>query len=231
MSDRFFLNKVGKDDSSCNSEYLFDRSSYIREILATELIQCAILSTYGFNIAHSQNELADLLGIDSKVPCLILHGDKRKVVGETSLLRKRRQYEYHKENERISQQQSEEISLLTNTECCKNNMKSLHSNSDIGITEKVQSKYDTYDKPEVDIIHISDKVVKEKTSHNNLETLNPDFTLKGLSTYPESVFVERIVPQWVSKYTSLHNIRSKQISSSNSSSSSRYIYIYIYIYI
>jgi hypothetical protein len=220
MSDRFFLNSV--IGSECNSGYLFDRSLYIRKILSDEFVQCAILSTYGFNIAHSQNELADLLGIDSKIPCLILHGDKRRVVGETSLLRKGRQYECQREKETVSQQEYERIATVSSTECCNDDVENLHVESDIGITKKIQRKSDSHDKHEADVNHLLGKVVRDKTDQNNPESLDHDLILKGLSTYPESVFVERIVPKWSSKYNPLIKKHSNSSSSSSSSSSTGY---------
>lgn len=222
MSDRFFLNSIGSDRIS---EYLFDRSQFIQKILTEELCQCAILSTYGFNVEHSQKELANLIGIDSKVPTLILHGDKGKILNETSLLRKN-EHEY-KEKESVSEQQSQGISRLTSTsveECCrvrnfhststKNDAESIHVKSNSCVIKNAQSKPDSCKlfKPDAEINHLLESLETEERFQHSSETSNAEFSLKGLHTYPANVFIERIVPQW--------SVQTTAVGSSSRSSSS-----------
>jgi hypothetical protein len=87
MTDRFFLNVVEGDDDTVDSRYVFNRSEYMKN-LCKEDVKCVVLSTFGFDVESSRQEISCLLGPDSTIPTLIVHGDRRRAVHEASLFRK-----------------------------------------------------------------------------------------------------------------------------------------------
>ena len=88
MSDRFFLNVVNSVTDSDNAKFLLDRSHYMQSLTQHDVL-CVIMSSFGLNVESSQSEFLNLLGAESKVPTLIIHGDKRKSLAAASLLRKK----------------------------------------------------------------------------------------------------------------------------------------------
>ena len=88
MSDRFFLNVVNSVTDSDNAKFLLDRSHYMLGLTEQDVL-CVIMSSFGLNVESSQSEFLNLLGAESKVPTLIIHGDKRKSLAAASLLRKK----------------------------------------------------------------------------------------------------------------------------------------------
>ena len=87
MADRFFLNAVEGDDGTTDSRYVFNRSEYMKNLCKDD-VKCVVLSTYGFNVDSSRLEISGLLGPDSKIPTLIVHGDRRRALLTASLLSK-----------------------------------------------------------------------------------------------------------------------------------------------
>ena len=88
MSDRFYLNSVGSSSETENPNYVLHRCQYMKKILEED-VKCIILSTYGLNTESALSELHDLLNEESKVPTLILHGDKGKALNVASNARRR----------------------------------------------------------------------------------------------------------------------------------------------
>ena len=87
MSDRFYLNSVGRFSDVGNPNYVLHRGQYMKKILEED-VKCIILSTYGLNTESALSELHDLLNEKSKVPTLILHGDKGKALNVASNARR-----------------------------------------------------------------------------------------------------------------------------------------------
>ena len=88
LSDRFYLNSVGCYSETENPNYVLHRGHYMQKILEED-VKCIILSTYGLNIDSALSELHGLLNEKSKVPTLIIHGDKGKALNVASNARRR----------------------------------------------------------------------------------------------------------------------------------------------
>ena len=56
--------------------YSFDRSKWVEEINKTEVILCVVLATFSINLLDLQGVMPSIFDKNSKIPTLILHGDK-----------------------------------------------------------------------------------------------------------------------------------------------------------
>ena len=88
IPDRFYLNSVGCYSETDNSSYVLHRGHYMQKILEDD-VKCIILSTYGLNTDSALSELECLLNKESRVPTLIIHGDKGKALNVASNARRR----------------------------------------------------------------------------------------------------------------------------------------------
>jgi hypothetical protein len=162
MTDRFFLNAVEGDDDAIDSRYVLNRSEYVRN-LCKEDIKCVVLSTYGFNVESSRLEISGLLGPDSKIPTLIVHGDRKRALLTASLLRKAN----------LEKANSRESHGMDAQDTCGEN----HSQDANSISMKQEA-------------HLSPTKCYRDHSQNRTENV-------GTLSLPESVRIERILPQWL----------------------------------
>ena len=199
MSDTFFLNTAVQSTVLNNSEYVFDRSEYVKKLLSEE-VKCIILSTYSFNIESTRLELPGLFGLESKLPTLVLHGDRRKLVAEACCA-----LEMNRQLKRIQ--------LETKKESLRN-FPTQHVSvkgewTDSGKTRSSMPKSETT---------LSDDILQISVS----DQLEGHIRNKDIIDYSYNVQIERVLPQWLfqDEKSSTENVTYSSSSSSSSSKNS-----------
>ena len=189
MSDRFFLNSVESLKGRDHSVYIFDRHQYMQNLLKED-VKCVILSTFGFNVRSSQSEISDLLGPGSTVPTLIIHGDKRKVLAEASILRRERS-KRRCDRSRASRK-TDTVGDVYHTATIK--VEDSASSIKLEMRDALELQKKSIGRGTSAAEDSGDSKLPREKSKTDIDR---DYTLQEvLLTYPDSVCIERVRSQW-----------------------------------
>lgn len=72
----FCLNFSRNISSSTDTSFI-DVTQYLKNIVKQQIVKAVIISTFSLDLVYAQSAFPELLGYDSKIPTLIVHGDKR----------------------------------------------------------------------------------------------------------------------------------------------------------
>lgn len=194
IPDRFYLNSVGCYSETDNSSYVLHRGHYMQKILEDD-VKCIILSTYGLNTDSALSELYCLLNKESKVPTLIIHGDKGKALNGASNARRR---------------------LRINKSCIKSG-----DQADYGEKLVVETNFEQNGSNNAR--RFTNAMISSNDGELSPNRPVEVSARRDFNEYSNHVHIERVAPQWLYSKDRSHIITSGNAHSSSSPSDHQFV--------